>query len=98
MTAARTLCGYYCTGVVGFAGAPGTAVSDRNPTTAPSNLVPVSAALGEEAGGEHHSLLWATAEAPLLSLIIVQLLSLEEEKAEEGLGGGGGGGNQESRY
>lgn len=71
-------------------------MSDRNPTTAPPNLVPVSAALGEEAGGEHHSPLWTTVEAPLLSLIMVQLLSLEEEKAEQGPEGWFF--NQESRY
>lgn len=64
------------------------AMSDHNPTAAPSNIIPVSVAPGEEAGGECQGLLQRAAEALLLSLIMVRLLGLEEEKAEEGTGGG----------
>lgn len=62
-------------------------MSDHNPTAAPSNLIPESAALGEEAEVEHQGLLWRTEEALLLSLTMVWLLGLEEDKAEKGLEG-----------
>lgn len=67
-------------------------MSDHNPTTAQSNLVPVSTGPEEEAGGECQG----TAEALLLSLTVVWLLTLEEQKAEEGPEGFSF--NQESRY
>lgn len=66
--------------MMGLTGAPGIAVNDQSP---------VSAALGEEAGGECHGPLRRTAEALLLSLTMVRLFSLKEEKAEEGPERGG---------
>lgn len=59
-------------------------VSDHNPTTELSNLVPASAAPGEEAGAECQGPMQRAAEALLVSLTMVRLLSLEEKKAEEG--------------
>jgi len=71
MKAARTLSGDGCTGVEGLAGAPGMAVSDHNPNAVPSNLIPVSAAPGEGAGGECQGSLQRTEEALLPSLTLV---------------------------
>lgn len=68
VVAAGTLCGYCCTGVVGLERALGMAGSDHNPTAVLSNLIPVSAALGEEAVGEQQLPLQRTAEALLLPL------------------------------
>lgn len=72
---------------MGLTGAPGMAMGDHNPTAAPSDLTPVPAALGEEAGVERQGPPRRTEEALLLSLTMVWLLGLEEEKAEEGLEG-----------
>lgn len=65
---AGTMGGCGCTGVVGLARVLGMAGSDHNPTVVLSHLVPVSAALEEEAMGEQQLPLQRTAEALLLPL------------------------------